>query len=67
MVLSSLKRSIMQNQVDALKGDKLLEDTEQFFKNSRALRKMIKEYKPSQEQSRATSSSRRRERTSSIY
>lgn len=66
-MLSTFNISIKQAKVDAIIGDKLLEDTEKFFKNNRALRKMINEYNPSLEQSTKNPSSSRRKRTSSIY
>lgn len=46
-MFSSFRHSIIQAKVGVLMGEKLLDDTEIFFKNTRALKKMINQYNPS--------------------
>lgn len=58
MMMSSLRYSIEQTKIDALVGEKLLQDTEQFFRNNKALRNMINEYTPSVKRVRKTSAKR---------
>jgi hypothetical protein len=58
-MISTFRHSVEQTKIDALIGEKLLADTEKFFKNNEELRTMLKEYTPSLKQSIKRSNKRR--------